>query len=246
MVSRLNGVQEAAGSNPVTRTKKTAENDLFSAVFCIFLRILPNFSRPRSTKRSTDFIFADSTAEKKGGLSMASIIEVTKNGKLCSYKLKACVGRDVHGKQVFRCMTWYIPENLSPSKARKAAEKAANNWEETVRQEFEAEQQARQMGMEYHICSPAIWSIKTLCWPTTPLQIRLHTWILWKRWRLFPCSGYSRHTTRWISSPKSSLACATPFERFAWRENCTMAPAHCNMRIGPSGFEELTFKQHRR
>lgn len=82
---------------------------------------------------------------------MASIIEVTRNGKLCSYKFKACVGRNVRGKQVFRCMTWYIPENLSPSKARKAAEKAANNWEEMVRQEFEAEQQARQMGMEYHI-----------------------------------------------------------------------------------------------
>ena len=82
---------------------------------------------------------------------MASIIEITRDGKLCSYKFKACVGRNVRGKQVFRCTTWHIPENLSPAKARKAAEKAADQWEETVRQEFEAEQQARQMGMAYHI-----------------------------------------------------------------------------------------------
>lgn len=82
---------------------------------------------------------------------MASIIEITRDGKLCSYKFKACVGRNVRGKQVFRCVTWHIPDHLSPAKARKAAEKAADVWEETVRQAFEAEQKARQMGMEYHI-----------------------------------------------------------------------------------------------
>ena len=56
---------------------------------------------------------------------MASIIPKTKDGKIISYKFKACVGRDDCGKQVFRCMTWKVPGGLGPVKAEKAAEKAA-------------------------------------------------------------------------------------------------------------------------
>jgi hypothetical protein len=56
---------------------------------------------------------------------MASIIPKTKDGKIISYKFKACVGRDDCGKQVFRCTTWKVPAGLVPSKAVKAAEKAA-------------------------------------------------------------------------------------------------------------------------
>ena len=55
---------------------------------------------------------------------MASIIAISKNGKICSYKFKVYVGRDPSGKQVFRCSTWHVPDNLSPAKARKAAEKS--------------------------------------------------------------------------------------------------------------------------
>ena len=54
---------------------------------------------------------------------MASIIPKTKDGKIISYKFKACVGRDDCGKQVFRCMTWKVPVGLGPAKAEKAAEK---------------------------------------------------------------------------------------------------------------------------
>ena len=82
---------------------------------------------------------------------MASIIAISKNGKICSYKFKVFVGRDSCGKQVFRCSTWYVPDNLSPAKARKAAEKAASIWEDTVREEYISEQQARAAGSEYHI-----------------------------------------------------------------------------------------------
>ena len=60
---------------------------------------------------------------------MASIIPNTKDGKIISYKFKACVGRDDCGKQVFRCMTWKVPVGLGPVKAEKAAEKAAATWE---------------------------------------------------------------------------------------------------------------------
>ena len=56
---------------------------------------------------------------------MASIIPKEKDGKIVSYKFKACVGRDDCGKQVFRCTTWKVPAGLVPSKAVKAAEKAA-------------------------------------------------------------------------------------------------------------------------
>ena len=66
---------------------------------------------------------------------MASIIPNSKDGKIVSYKFKACVGRDDCGKQVVRCTTWKVPEGLIPSKTVKAAEKAAAAWEQKVRAE---------------------------------------------------------------------------------------------------------------
>lgn len=68
---------------------------------------------------------------------MASIIPNTKDGKIISYKFKACVGRDDCGKQVFRCMTWKVPVGLGPVKAEKAAEKAAAAWEQDAKAEYE-------------------------------------------------------------------------------------------------------------
>ena len=67
---------------------------------------------------------------------MASIIPKTKDGKIISYKFKACVGRDDCGKQVFRCMTWKVPGGLGPVKAEKAAEKAAAAWEQEAKAEY--------------------------------------------------------------------------------------------------------------
>ena len=68
---------------------------------------------------------------------MASIIPNSKDGKIVSYKFKSCVGWDDCGKQVFRCMTWKVPAGLSPSKAAKAAEKAAAAWEQETKSEYE-------------------------------------------------------------------------------------------------------------
>ena len=72
---------------------------------------------------------------------MASIIPKEKDGKIISYKFKACVGRDDCGKQVFRCTTWKVPAGLVPSKAAKAAEKAAAAWEQDARAEYEKDLQ---------------------------------------------------------------------------------------------------------
>ena len=68
---------------------------------------------------------------------MASITQNKKNGKVISYKFKACVGRDEFGKQIFRCTTWKAPEGLIPSRAEKAAQKAATEWEQKARAEYE-------------------------------------------------------------------------------------------------------------
>ena len=67
---------------------------------------------------------------------MASITPNRKNGKVISYKFKACVGRDEFGKQIFRCTTWKVPDGLIPSRAAKAAHKAATEWENQARDEY--------------------------------------------------------------------------------------------------------------
>lgn len=67
---------------------------------------------------------------------MASIIQNKKDGKVISYKFKVCVGRDEFGKQVWRCTTWKAPDSMIPSRAEKAAQKAAAEWERKVKEEY--------------------------------------------------------------------------------------------------------------
>ena len=68
---------------------------------------------------------------------MATITLKRKDGKITAYKFRAYLGRDEAGKQIVRYTTWYAPDHLTPSKARKAAEKAASAWEEQVKKEYE-------------------------------------------------------------------------------------------------------------
>ena len=72
---------------------------------------------------------------------MASITPNKKNGKVISYKFKTFVGRDEFGKQVFRCTTWTAPEGMIPSRAEKAAQKAASEWEQKARTEYKMDLQ---------------------------------------------------------------------------------------------------------
>ena len=67
---------------------------------------------------------------------MASIIQNKKDGKIISYKFQTCVGRDEFGKQIWRCTTWKAPDGLIPSRAEKAAQKAAAEWEKQVKDEY--------------------------------------------------------------------------------------------------------------
>ncbi|MCI8330426.1 MAG: site-specific integrase [Oscillibacter sp.] len=80
---------------------------------------------------------------------MANIREKQKDGKIISFSFTVCLARDASGKQVRRFTTWTPPEGLAPTKARKAAERAADAWEQEVKAEYEKEQQAIAEGRAY-------------------------------------------------------------------------------------------------
>lgn len=74
-------------------------------------------------------------------LSMATVIKNTKDGKVISYKFRAYLGKDELGKQIAAYTTWNIPDGFTPSKAEKAAKKAAADWEKQVKAEYEKDLQ---------------------------------------------------------------------------------------------------------
>ena len=67
---------------------------------------------------------------------MAGIRENKRNGKVVSYRFTACLDRDANGRQVRKYKTWPVPDGLTPSKARKAAQRAADEWEQQERKEY--------------------------------------------------------------------------------------------------------------
>ena len=84
-------------------------------------------------------------------LLMASITPKRKSGRIVSYKFKTCVGRNTQGKQIFRCTTWVPPEGMKVFQADRAAEKAALEWEDTARAEYEREMAALAAGKSYSL-----------------------------------------------------------------------------------------------
>lgn len=64
----------------------------------------------------------------KGCYQMANIRENVKDGKIVSYGFAVCVGRDRQGKQIRKFTTWIPPSGLSPTKERRAAEPAVEEW----------------------------------------------------------------------------------------------------------------------
>ncbi len=82
---------------------------------------------------------------------MAAIRENKKNGKVVSYRFTTCLERDAQGKQIRRYTTWTPPEGLTPAKAKKAAERAADAWEQETRKEYQEEKKAAACGMAYHL-----------------------------------------------------------------------------------------------
>ena len=80
---------------------------------------------------------------------MANIREKQKDGKIFSFSFTARLERDAQGKQVRRYTTWIPPEGLTPSRARKAAERAADAWEDEVKAEYQKEKEAKAQGRAY-------------------------------------------------------------------------------------------------
>ena len=79
---------------------------------------------------------------------MANIRENKKNGKVISFRFTVCLERDVRGKQIRKYTTWTVPADLTPAKARKAAERAADAWEEEVRAEY---REQKELGSAYRL-----------------------------------------------------------------------------------------------
>ena len=48
---------------------------------------------------------------------MATIYPNKKDGKIISVKLKAYLGRDEHGKQIFRCKNWIPEKDMTANKS---------------------------------------------------------------------------------------------------------------------------------
>ena len=110
---------------------------------------------------------------------MASIRENKQNGKPVTFRFIACVGRDANGKQIRRYTTWKPEEGLSPTKARKAAERSAYIWEQEVKKEYQKE---KELGQAY----------------TVPAEKRKDNFCDFVNYVWFPlqvCNGNAKQTT---------------------------------------------------
>ena len=76
---------------------------------------------------------------------MASIKEEGTRGKRLSYKFRVCLGRDENGRQISKAMRWNPPEDMTPAKARKEAQRVAAVWEAEQKEAFER-QKTQQKG----------------------------------------------------------------------------------------------------
>lgn len=82
---------------------------------------------------------------------MASIREKKIGKQVVNYMFTASLGRDASGKQIRKYLSWIPPEGLTPAKARKAAERAADAWEQEVIQKYQEELKAAVCCTAYNI-----------------------------------------------------------------------------------------------
>lgn len=82
---------------------------------------------------------------------MATVVANKKNEKVISYKFRVYLGRTEQGEQITKYMTWRAPDGLTPSKAQRAAEKAAAQWEKEIRDEYEKDRKDPQRIKEREI-----------------------------------------------------------------------------------------------
>ena len=78
--------------------------------------------------------------EKKESKGKGKIIaNKNKEGKVISYRVRVCLGRDEHNKQVWASCTLPRPEGLTPAKERKEINRLAEEWENQQRIDYEQE-----------------------------------------------------------------------------------------------------------
>ena len=53
--------------------------------------------------------------------------------KIFLYRFTACLGKDEKGWQIRRYRTWQVPQGLSPVRAERAAQRAADEWEKSLK-----------------------------------------------------------------------------------------------------------------
>ena len=73
---------------------------------------------------------------------MATIYPNRKDGKIISVKLKAYLGRDEQGKQIFRCKNWIPEKDMTEKKILALAEKEAILFEYEAAAQYEEERKA--------------------------------------------------------------------------------------------------------
>ena len=59
---------------------------------------------------------------------MATISENRKDGKRISFKFRAYMGRDEHGKHLFQYTTRRVPKGMSEARAKRIIAKEAEKW----------------------------------------------------------------------------------------------------------------------
>ncbi len=59
-----------------------------------------------------------------------------KNGKIISYRVRICLGRDEKNRQVFASKTFPRPEGLTPAREKKEIQRLADNWEKETCNEY--------------------------------------------------------------------------------------------------------------
>lgn len=79
---------------------------------------------------------------------MATVKENKKNGKTFSFRFTTCLGRDENQKQIRETRTWTPPQDLSASKAKKMAERVANEWEAKLKEDYQKIKEARERDAE--------------------------------------------------------------------------------------------------
>lgn len=104
------------------------------------------FKRGGPQKKSTKVVFVSQKKEierrqspnvlgkkRKGEKKEMSTIYANKKGnKIVSFKLRAFLGRDESGKQLFKFKTWKVPEGMTEKKAYKEAQKEADAFEKDL------------------------------------------------------------------------------------------------------------------